>query len=151
MIPDEFVRQIFVLIFGCQSQSYTAYGKRKLFLKEQIDELKQMLTEYPESEYAGETEFEQLYPLVEKQLSSIIRSSSMVENTNSRLRPFFDSARGQINQNRLNLIRFYLNHKDFERGRRKGKAPAQILYGKNAASEHWLSILQAKQTEKEAA
>ena len=85
---------------------------------------------------------------MEKQLFSIIRSSSMVENTNSRLRPFFDAARGQINQNRLNLIRFYLNHKVFERGRRKGKAPAQILYGKNRASENWLFKLYAIKTQK---
>ena len=161
MIPDEFTRQILVLIYGYQSQSYTAYGQRKRYLKEQIDALKQMLdeyagseyagSEYAGSEYAGEAEFERLYPSVEKRLSSIIRSSSMVENTNSRLRPFFDAARGQINQNRLNLIRFYLNHKVFQRGRRKGKTPAQMLYGKNAASEHWLSILQAKQTEKKTA
>jgi hypothetical protein len=124
--------------------------------KTQIDELKQMLTEYAGTEYAGteyagEAEFERSYSIVEKQLSSIIWSSSMVENTNSRLRPFFDAARGQINQNRLNLIRFYLNHKVFERGRRKGKSPAQILYGEKAASEPWFSILQAKKAEKEAA
>lgn len=145
-IPDAFIRQILVLIFGYQSQLYTAYGRRKHYLKEQIGELKQLL-----NEYAGASAFKTLYPLVDKELSGIIRSSSMVENTNSRLRPYFDAARGQINQNRLNLIRFYLNHKIFDRGRRENKSPTQLLLGESADSEHWLAILRAKNAEKEAA
>lgn len=97
-----------------------------------------------------QAEYDRLSQLVEQTLSPIIRSSSMVENTNSRLRRFFDSARGQINQKRLNLIRFYLNHKPFERGRRQGKSPAQLFHGQEASHDHWLTMLQTKKAEKAA-
>jgi len=124
---------------------YTAYGQRKRGLNAHKAALEQRL-----SDRLGEAEYRRVYQLVEQTLSSIIRSSSMVENTNSRLRRFFDSARGQINQSRLNLIRFYLNHTRFERGRRRGKTAAQLFHGDEASSEHWLSILRAKKAQKAA-
>lgn len=146
LIPDEAVREILVLIYGYQSQLYTAYGKRKAYLKEQIEQWTHLLIEYMNPEA-----FERLYALVDTELSAIIRTSSMVENTNSRLRPFFNTARGQINQNRLNLIRFYLNHKIFKRGRRRGKSSYQILYGENSSEENWLSKLNANKQQKQVA
>ena len=116
----------------CQQQLYTAYGQRKRCLNAHKAALEHTL-----SDWLGGAESRRFYHLVEQTLSSIIRSSSMVENTNSRLRRFFDSARGQINQARLNLIRFYLNHKPFERGRRRGKTAAQLFHRDEASSEHW--------------
>jgi hypothetical protein len=144
-IAEDQVRHCLLRIYACQRQLYVAYGRRKRQLEARRAALQ-------ESRIAriGEAEYERFYQLVEQRLSAIIRSSSMVENTNSRLRRFFDSARGQINQNRLNLIRFYLNHKPFERGRRQGKTPAQLFHGDEASAEHWLTILRAKKAEKTA-
>lgn len=145
-IQDEVLRHILILIYAYTQKTYTAYGQRKKKLKERIEFWQKALCEWISPE-----QFRSLYALVETTLSQIIRSSSVVENTNSRLRRFFDSARGQINQNRLNLIRFYLNHKVFERGRRKGKSPAQIFFQEAEKPLHWLSILREKKIQKAAA
>ena len=139
------MRQCVFRLYAYQQQLYTAYGQRKRLLHAQKAALEQRL-----SERLGEAEYRRVYHIVEQTLSSIFRSSSMVENTNSRLRRFFDSARNQINQARLNLIRFYLNHKLFERGRRRGKTASQLFHGDEALSEHWLSILLSKKAQKAA-
>jgi hypothetical protein len=142
-ITESIVKDILVLIYAYQQQVYTAYGERKQKLESEIALDQEALVQY-----LGKEEYERLSHLVNETLSSIIRSSSIVENTNSRLRRFFDSARGQINQNRLNLIRFYLNHKPFDGSRRKGKSPAQIFYNQYESAEDWLSILRKIRTEK---
>jgi hypothetical protein len=139
------VRQGLLRLYAYQQQLYTAYGQRKRFLNAHKAALEQRL-----SALLGEAEYRRLSHLVEQKLSAIVRSSSMVENTNSRLRRFFDSARNQINQARLNLIRFYLNHKCFERGRRRGKTASQLFHGDEASSEHWLSMLLANKAQKAA-
>jgi hypothetical protein len=143
VIAEDEVRQCLLRTYTYQQQLYVAYGQRKRQLEARRAALQESLVAR-----IGQAEYERFYQIVDQSLSAIIRSSSMVENTNSRLRRFFDSARGQINQNRLNLIRFYLNHKPFERGRRQGKSPAQLFYGNGDSPEHWLSILRAKKAEK---
>jgi len=146
VIPDEFIRDIMVLLYSYRSQTYTASGKRLRKLKKKIASLEEILLEW-----LTQKEVDSLYGLVEGTLSKIIRSSSIVENTNSRLRRFFDSARGQINQNRLNLIRFYLNHKVFTRGKRKGSSPAQLFHNQKDNQLHWLDALKSMKTRKLAA
>jgi hypothetical protein len=73
-------------------------------------------------------------------LNSTERTSSMIENFNSRLRPFF-FLRREIGFDYLHLLRFYLNHTPFFRSEngRKNKTPAQLLTGK--AHRHWLEML----------
>lgn len=69
------------------------------------------------------------------------RTSSMVENLNSRLSGYF-FLRREIGNGYLNLLRFFLNHKPFERSdnpNREGKTPAEILYRK--PHPHWLEML----------
>jgi hypothetical protein len=144
-IPEGEVRQCLLRIYAYHQQLYVAYGPRKRYLEAQRDSLQQTLMTH-----VDQADYERLFQLVEQTLASIIRSSSMGENTNSRLRRFFDSARGQITQKRLNLIRFYLNHKPFERGRRQGRSPAQLFHGQEASDDHWLKILHAKKAEKAA-
>ena len=56
----------------------------------------------------------------------------MIENFNSRLRPYLDK-RKFISPKRLALIQLYLNHKPFMRSkheRLKNKSPAEALTGK---------------------
>ncbi len=136
-IPDEAVRRELIRLYALEKAFRSATGNHRKQLKADIECLKEIL-----GEWLSSTRFKQLYKRVGKELSAVIRSSSMVENINSRLRRFFDVSRGQISQNRLNLIRFYLNRKLFARGPRKGASPKQMFYGeeKNA---HWLTELKA--------
>ena len=69
------------------------------------------------------------------------RSSSMVENLNSRLRCYF-FLRRHLGHAYLSLLQFFLNHRVFMRSRRAervGKTPKQLLTGQPYA--HWLELL----------
>lgn len=82
------------------------------------------------------------YEDVFEQLDIIVRSSSLVEMVNSLIRPYLNTCRGQITQEMLNLIMFYHNHHPFNTGKRKGKAPIEILTGKKM-NQHWTQRLMA--------
>ena len=75
-----------------------------------------------------------------KALDNIVRASSLVESVNSLLRPYLNACKDQITQEMLNLIMFYHNHKKFNHGKRKGKAPIEILTGQKL-DKHWLDIM----------
>jgi hypothetical protein len=69
------------------------------------------------------------------------RTSSLVENFNSRLRNYF-FLRRQIGAPYLDLLRFFLNHHPFKRSQqpqRVGKTPAELLTGQ--PHPHWLEML----------
>ena len=69
------------------------------------------------------------------------RSSSLVENLNSRLRKYF-FLRRQLGGDYLELLRFFLNHRRFLRSRRPervGKSPAELMTGKK--HPHWPELL----------
>jgi len=69
------------------------------------------------------------------------RASSLVENLNSRLRQYF-FLRRQIGGGYLDLLRFYLNHRVYERSQRSertGRSPAELMTGKK--HPHWLELL----------
>ena len=79
------------------------------------------------------------------------RCSSMIENFNSRLRPYLDE-RKEVTQKRLLLIQFYLNHKPFMRSHHvslKNKTPAEAMTGKT--HENWLTLLGHTQFKRKAA
>lgn len=71
------------------------------------------------------------------------QSSSSVETFNSFLRPYLNESRDQISQETLNLLMFFYNHRKFERGKRKGRAPIEILSGKPLEKD-WLDLLMDK-------
>jgi len=78
---------------------------------------------------------------VRQAMSSTPRASSIVENLNSRLRNYF-FLRRHIGNDYLDLLRFFLNHRRFERSERTkriGKSPAELLTGKRHS--HWLELL----------
>lgn len=84
-------------------------------------------------------------------IAETIRASSIIENINSRLRPYF-FLRKSFGQESLELLRFYLNHKTFLRSEhpdRVGKSPAELLSGK--AHSHWLEMLGFKLFKREVA
>ena len=69
------------------------------------------------------------------------RSSSMVENLNSRLRRYF-FLRRHLGDADLSLLQFFLNHRVLMRSRRAervGKTPKELLTGQ--AHARWLELL----------
>ena len=73
-------------------------------------------------------------------LDSEVRSSSLVENVNSALRPLLETCRGQVDQEMLELFASVHNHRRFVRGKRAGKAPIELLTGKEL-EQTWLEWL----------
>jgi hypothetical protein len=74
-------------------------------------------------------------------LDSTERTSSAAENLNGRVR-CYTSQRDHVDNNFLDLIRFYLNHSKFvssSRSDRKNKSPREILTEKE--HPHWLELL----------
>jgi hypothetical protein len=85
--------------------------------------------------------FEPLQNAITQLTHDAIRASSVVENLNSRLRNYF-FLRKQLGEDYLDLLRFFLNHRRFQRSEhpeRVGKSPAEILTGKE--HPHWLELL----------
>jgi hypothetical protein len=77
---------------------------------------------------------------VAETLDAEVRSSSLVENVNSALRPLLATCRGQVDQDMLELFAYGHNHRRFVRGKRAGKAPIEILTAK-ALEKTWLDSL----------
>lgn len=88
-------------------------------------------------------EFEALKTNVFRQLDTIVQSSALVETINSLLRPYMNESKNQLSQEQLNLIRFYLNHRVYKRGKRKGHAPIELLSGQKL-NEPWRDMLMQK-------
>lgn len=91
--------------------------------------------------------FDTLKIVVFDKLDSIVRASSLVEMVNSLIRPYLGSCKGQITQETLNLIMFYHNHRRYKSGRRKGKAPIELLTGKPLEAPWWELLRQQIKTE----
>lgn len=78
---------------------------------------------------------------VKKVIKNTLRASSVIENLNSRLRPYF-FLRKSFGQQSLDLLKFYLNHKTFMRSdhpERVGKSPAELLSKKSHPL--WIEML----------
>ena len=85
------------------------------------------------------------YDEVEDEVLTILaqthRCSSMIENFNSRLRPYL-AGHKEVTQKMLDLFVFYLNHKPFMRSfhqRLVNKSPAEALTGEE--HESWIEML----------
>jgi len=86
-------------------------------------------------ENAGQ-QIEQAFEL----FNGMVRTSSLIEMVNSQIRPHLNSCKGQVTQEHLNLIMFYHNHHLYKSGKRKGKAPIELLTG-TALEGDWLELL----------
>ncbi len=73
-------------------------------------------------------------------LDKIVQSSALVECINSIIRPYFNTSKNQVNQEQLNLIMHYHNHRRYLAGVRKHKTPMEILTGENQTKD-WVEIL----------
>jgi len=66
-------------------------------------------------------------------LDAEVRSSSLSEKVNATLRPLLETCRGQVAPPILDLFAYVHNHRRFGRGKRAGKAPIELLTGKELA------------------
>jgi len=85
--------------------------------------------------------FHALFDAVSRAMADTPRSSSLVENLNSRLRTYF-TLRRHLGGSYLDLLRFFLNHRRFMRSRRaerQGKSPRELMTG--SGHPHWLTLL----------
>ena len=116
-----------------QSTNSKDYGIRKRLAQEAAfydDYAASLLPEHVEA----------LRKEVEETLDAEVRSSSLVENVNAALRPLLATCRGQVDQELLELFAYVHNHRRFGRGKRAGKAPIEILTGKEM-EKTWLDSL----------
>ena len=93
----------------------------------------------PTSRQAGATHA--LFDAVNRAMARTPRSSSLVENLNSRLRNYF-TLRRHLGGSYLGLLQFFLNHRRFMRSRhagRNGKSPRELMTGQG--HPHWLTLL----------
>lgn len=91
----------------------------------------------------SQTAFQVLRRSIFNKFDSIVQSSALVETINSILRPYMNEARNQLSDQQFNVIRFYLNHRVYKRGKRKGFAPIELLSGEKL-KQSWLELLLAK-------
>jgi hypothetical protein len=85
--------------------------------------------------------FHALFGAVSQVMAQTPRSSSLVENLNSRLRNYF-TLRRHLGDSYLSLLQFFLNHRRFMRSRRterNGKSPRELMTGQG--HPHWLTLL----------
>ena len=85
--------------------------------------------------------FHALFDAVRQAMAQTPRSSSLVENLNSRLRNYF-TLRRHLGGFVLGLLQFFLNHRRFMRSRRaerNGKSPRELMTGQG--HPHWLTLL----------
>ncbi len=85
--------------------------------------------------------FHMLFDAVSRARAETPRSSSLVENLNSRLRTYF-ALRRHLGGSYLDLLRFFLNHRRFMRSRhaeRQDKSPRELMTGQS--HPHWLILL----------
>ena len=85
--------------------------------------------------------FHEAFDAVSRAMTQTPRSSSLVENLNSRLRNYF-TLRRHLGGSYLSLLQFFLNHRCLMRSRRaerNGKSPREMMTGQR--HPHWLTLL----------
>jgi len=85
--------------------------------------------------------FRTVFKAVSRTMARTPRSSSLVENLNSRLRNYF-TLRRHLGNAYLDLLRFFLNHRRYMRSQlaeRIGKSPRELMTGES--HPHWLTLL----------
>ena len=118
-----------------QATNSKTYGTRKRLAQDAADYCAYAATFVPE---AGDGLPQEMIDALETE----VRSSSLIENVNSTLRPLLETCRGQVEQPLLDLFAYVHNHRRFVRGKRVAKAPIELLTGKEL-DQTWLTSLLA--------
>jgi len=136
-LPPEIVPFYLLYWQQCRAYANVKSSQHRQRIRPQIQWLEEFLQQ--ESSHS-QRDFLIDRALVFAHMDGVIQSSAMVECANSRLRPFIREMRGQLSHATLNLIMFYHNHCPFKRGKRKGKAPIELLSGQPLEKD-WLTLL----------
>ena len=126
--------QLIGIAWQHKHQSYQRKGKLKKYHENESDVWLEII-----SPLLG-NDAEELIAKAFDEFNSMVRTSSLIEMVNSQIRPFINECKGQITQEHLNLIMFYHNHRLYKSGKRKGKAPIEILT-KVKLQKNWLDLL----------
>jgi len=127
---------------SCQSHS----SKVQQRAKQETVAAKELLEEHYHQQSIDLQQVNQFISIKEQvflSLNEIVQASSLVETFNSILRPFINSAKGQVSQELLNLVMFFHNHSIFKRGKRATKAPIELLTGQELKMS-WIDLLMNK-------
>ena len=133
LMPEQILDAL-VLAWHHDHLSYQSHGKQKHYHQRESQQWLDFAEGLPDDQFAP------LKALVFEKLDSIVKASSLVEMVNSLIRPFLNTCRGQITQETLNLIMFYHNHRRYKGGKRKGKAPIELLTGETLEGD-WVDLL----------
>ncbi len=133
LMPQQIVDAL-VLAWHHEHLSHQSHGKKKHHHQRES----QQWLDFAEG--LLDDQFERLKGLGFEKLDAIVKASSLVEMVNSLIRPYLNSCKGQITQETLNLIMFYHNHRRYRSGRRKGKAPIELLTGEDLQAD-WVELL----------
>ena len=133
LMPEQVVDAL-VLAWHHDHLSHQSYGKQKYYHKRESQQWLDF------SQGLLDDQCDSLKELVFDKLDAIVKASSLVEMVNSLIRPYLNSCRGQITQETLNLIMFYHNHRRYKGGKRKGKAPIELLTGETLECD-WVDLL----------
>ena len=124
---------------GCGWQlEKRAINSKDYRLRKQLQEEAEFYYEYAASLLPGGAS--EIRKEVVEALDEEVRSSSLIENISSGLRPLLETCRGQVDQEMLGLFAYAHNHRRFVRGKRAPRAPVEILTGKRI-EKTWLDSL----------
>ena len=133
LMPESVVEAL-VLAWHHDHLSYQSHGRKKHYHQRES----QQWLDFAQG--LLEDQFDVFKALVFEKLDAIVKASSLVEMVNSLIRPFLNTCRGQITQETLNLIMFYHNYRRYKGGKRKGKAPIELLTGETLEGD-WVDLL----------
>jgi hypothetical protein len=135
---------LWILYWQYWKKSFQTHSpKVQTAAKEQANAAAKLLEEHYTSKQE-QMQFERIRTEIFTHLDTIVQASSLVETFNSILKPFINNTRGQLSQSLLNLVKFYHNHRIFnKRSKRGGKAPVEILTGQQL-QKSWIDLLMDK-------
>lgn len=116
-----------------QATNNKAYGTRKRLAQDAQCSFSSAATLLPEAAEAIRKEWLEA-------LETAVRSASLIEHVTAALRPLLETCRGQVDQQILDLFASVHNHRRFVRGKRAGKAPIEILTGKEMEKTWVISL-----------
>jgi len=135
-IPEDILREL-CLAWQCdkKSRAVKKYARKKALLKQADEHL--FLAACNQL-----TDFETVKQKVFDELEANVRSSSPLESINSIIRDHLNSCRGQITQELLDMIVYFINHKIASTGPYKGTSACQRFTGKKENGNYAEQILQ---------
>ena len=134
-IPEDILRELCLAWqYDKKSRAEKNYDRKKALLKKAEEHL--FLASCNEL-----SDFEAVKQKVFDELESNIRSSSPLESINSRIRDHLNSCRGQLTQEMLDLVVYFINHKIVPKGPYKGTSAYQRFTGEEEKENYAEQIL----------